>query len=443
MSMTTPTRHAARWLVLLAVAGLSSCSYVGMVREKRETRRQFEENPTPDAMKLLLADDCFVVTGQLSAPVPPETPMAVVAVMERGRGWEVAGQRTLMPRMDAYSLFLPAGSYRFLLLADLNGNGSFDPDEVVGEGPARGTVDISAVSASDGAPVVIPEIDFDLKRPRRSDLPAAVTVSAARRLGFVESLADPVFDPEVGELGVFHPGQWMKRTQGLFFRLGPVDLSRDQVVFVHGILGTPRDFHYLVDGLDRQKLGIWFYYYPSGMPLDKLGLHLAVALRKMEEGLRPTGRRVVVVAHSMGGLVSRRALEEVCREGRPPGLAGYVSFASPYGGVESAARSLKAPEIAYSWRDIVPGSDFLSRLHARPLPPDLPFHLFFGWGKPGHTGPGVAGDGTIALGSQLDPRVQFSAARSYGYGESHVGILENPEARAKFLQVLEGFLAAR
>ena len=42
-------------------------------------------------------------------------------------------------------------------------------------------------------------------------------------------------------------------------------------------------------------------------------------------------------------LVSRRALKELCRSGKPSYLRLYASFDSPYGGVEAAAGAVKAP----------------------------------------------------------------------------------------------------
>jgi hypothetical protein len=154
--------------------------------------------------------------------------------------------------------------------------------------------------------------------------------------------------------------------------------------------------------------------------------------------------RLALVAHSMGGLVGRRALNEVCRSGKPEYLRAYVSFDTPYGGVEAAAGAVKrGTELVASWIDIAAGSPFLTRLHETPLPDDLPFHLFFGWGLHGHHGPSPAGDGTIALASQLDPRAQEVATGMSGYGETHVGILSDKAALEELSGILDETCAAK
>ena len=61
----------------------------------------------------------------------------------------------------------------------------------------------------------------------------------------------------------------------------------------------------------------------------------------------------------------------------------------------------------------------------------------FGWGETDDHGPAPAGDGTIALPSQLDPRVQGAATRMMGYGSTHVGVLSNPDAHRELNRVLE------
>jgi pimeloyl-ACP methyl ester carboxylesterase len=161
--------------------------------------------------------------------------------------------------------------------------------------------------------------------------------------------------------------------------------------------------------------------------------------RRIAEVRAVTGAaQVAIVAHSMGGLVGRRAVNELCRNGKPRYLRVYASFDTPYGGVESAAGAVeRGTELVPSWVDVAAGSSFLTRLYETPLPKDLPFHLFFGWGEPGDSGPSPAGDGTIALPSQLDPRAQAAATRMMGYGDTHVGILSDASALKELRRVLD------
>jgi hypothetical protein len=154
--------------------------------------------------------------------------------------------------------------------------------------------------------------------------------------------------------------------------------------------------------------------------------------------------RVAIVAHSMGGLVGLLAVNQLCRDGRPFYLRMYASFDTPYGGVEAVAGAVKRRvELVPSWIDVATGSPFLTRLHATPLPKDLPFHLFFGWGDPQGNGPSPAGDGTITLASQLDPRAQVAATAMSGFASTHVGILSNPGAIEALAQALDEAMAER
>ena len=97
----------------------------------------------------------------------------------------------------------------------------------------------------------------------------------------------------------------------------------------------------------------------------------------------------------------------------------------------------RGTELIPSWVDVAAGSPFLTRLYENALPKDLPFHLFFGWGHSDDHGPSPAGDGTIALPSQLDPRVQGAATRMMGYGDTHVGILSDKDALAELSRALD------
>ena len=165
----------------------------------------------------------------------------------------------------------------------------------------------------------------------------------------------------------------MAHTQRYVFSLEKLDPEKTMVLFVHGVEGTPRDFKYLVAGLDTTRYQPWFYFYPSGMPLQKLGALLAGIIRYLTAAENFHVQRVIVVAHSMGGLVALSALNQLCSDGAPPYLKGYVSFDSPYGGVEDAKKGVeKAPAVVPSWRDVATGSPFLEQLYQGPAQAPFP-----------------------------------------------------------------------
>ena len=304
----------------------------------------------------------------------------------------------------------------------------------MGETPADAPALVAASAAKDGLIVVAPTIAIDLAAPR--SYRTAIRLEVDPDPMAVDSVADPIFDPKYGELGVYQPAGFLAKVNVLY-SIGDTDFKKTQVVLVHGINGTPRDFATLIPSLDPKRYHAWVFYYPSGLPLDKLGKILALVVQKIAAA-GPKDMRLALVAHSMGGLVGRRAINELCLSGKPDYLRLYASFDTPYGGVESAAGAVKrGTELVPSWIDIAAGSPFLTRMHETALPEDLPFQLFFGWGLRGQHGPAPAGDGTITLASQLDPRAQAVATGMSGFGQTHVGILSDKEALEELSRVLD------
>ncbi len=109
------------------------------------------------------------------------------------------------------------------------------------------------------------------------------------------------------------PGE-TKDMQGLY-QLQPFDPNRIPVLFVHGLLSNPRTWVQMINTLQndpeiRRNYQFWGFSYSSGNPI----LYSAELLRQAtDEILRrydPEGRneklkRMVVVGHSMGGLLSK------------------------------------------------------------------------------------------------------------------------------------------
>ena len=412
----------------------SGCSYLGFYTRKAHWQKTFDKLPTMAVLNRVAPEDSLVLVGPLVRPRERQEPLLLIATSSQYRQDEKVAVVQIKDAADDYMAFLPKGEYTLYIFADLNRDGSFERNELVGSSRAS----VSLEHSKDGAIVEGPSLALDFEKPGKTDFRVQVRVRPASYL--YASLDDEFFDPRFGTEGLYNPTALIAHIQGFFFGLEEYDRRKTTVLFVHGISGTPRDWKYMVEGLDRSRFQPFFFYYPSGLPLDKLGALLAQVIENLDASSKKSRRGIVLVAHSMGGLVALSAIDKLDANGASSSLAMYVSFSTPYGGNNSARTGVEnAPLVIPAWRDIATGSEFLGNLSQRPFPKKLPFHLFFTYQDQARLKLGESGDGVVTLKSQLIPSIQSSAARIYGFNETHEGVLTSEIARNEFNRLLEGF----
>lgn len=245
----------------------------------------------------------------------------------------------------------------------------------------------------------------------------------------VASLND--FAESHGAVGLWQPLSFVRERRGGVYLLEPYDPARVPVLFVHGAGGTPHDWRYFIEQLDRTKYQAWVYYYPTGLPIEVSASWLGNAVERLH---RKYGfERLVVGAHSMGGLVARRFIADSEQQYE----ILLATFSTPWGGVPVArlGRTLGVYAVP-SWRDLAPDSVLLRTLQAQRLPASVKHHLFYGYREAGDE---WDSDGVITVRSQRDPAIAASAAGAHGFRTDHSAILDDPAVFRRFAGVLASF----
>jgi pimeloyl-ACP methyl ester carboxylesterase/predicted GNAT family acetyltransferase len=97
-------------------------------------------------------------------------------------------------------------------------------------------------------------------------------------------------------------------------RFEPYNPNKTVVLFIHGLMDTPVTWVPMLNDLRgdldfRRNYQIWFYSYPSGYPYP----YCATILRKELDAIEkkyPLRKPMVIVAHSMGGCITRTLLTD-------------------------------------------------------------------------------------------------------------------------------------
>jgi pimeloyl-ACP methyl ester carboxylesterase len=203
------------------------------------------------------------------------------------------------------------------------------------------------------------------------------------------------------------------KTFGLFFFEGDpeapsqVDLERKSVVLVHGLDDPGQVWQNLAPELVKADFNVWLMQYPNDQPVVESARLFFEAL----QGLKQRGiDRLSIVAHSMGGLVSREMLTRPeieysasATNRRVPEVVALIMVGTPNHGSQLArlrvftemrdqlARLTKGQA---NWLggildgageakiDLLPGSRFLTKLNARPHPQDVDMLIIAGITSP-------------------------------------------------------------
>jgi pimeloyl-ACP methyl ester carboxylesterase len=106
---------------------------------------------------------------------------------------------------------------------------------------------------------------------------------------------------------VMNPGAYADTA--MLCRLQPFDPARTPVIFVHGLQETGASWVPMIDSLRddpwiREHYQFWYFSYPSGYPYP----YAAALFRQDLGGIKrafPNHKRIVLIGHSMGGLICR------------------------------------------------------------------------------------------------------------------------------------------
>ena len=134
-------------------------------------------------------------------------------------------------------------------------------------------------------------------------------------------------------------------------------------------------------------------------------------------------RSFAVVAHSMGGLVSRGFLQRYREGGGAAAVPLFVSISTPWDGHKAAEYGAKSPVPVRVWIDMAPGSAYLKSIYEKD--PGVPHYLLFTFRQ----GRRVARRGERRRGDGGEPAARRprskGAVRVEGFNETHMSVLES------------------
>ena len=120
----------------------------------------------------------------------------------------------------------------------------------------------------------------------------------------------------LGALGVLFPSEYDGRT-GIYL-LDPYEPGKIPVVFVHGLMSSPEAWDNAMNDLRgdpelRKRYQFWMFFYSTGNPILASGARFRKSLSDLRAQLDPERKdpafdRMVLIGHSMGGLLSRLAI---------------------------------------------------------------------------------------------------------------------------------------
>jgi triacylglycerol esterase/lipase EstA (alpha/beta hydrolase family) len=137
---------------------------------------------------------------------------------------------------------------------------------------------------------------------------------------------------------MYEPAAFLERAPTMFYSLEEYLRYKVPVIFVNGIGGTVREFIPIIQQMDRDRYVPWFFYYPSGSGLGQLAenFHRLFLSGKL---FPKTEMPIIIIAHSLGGVVVRESLNLIHEKNTENRVALLITIASPLGGHPAAASS--------------------------------------------------------------------------------------------------------
>lgn len=373
-----------------------------------------------------LLQGCVIMKSEQRGPI-------FIVAYERIKSKSKVCGHVRLSQTGCYELIVANGKYYVGAFQDVNGNGKHDSNEAIGHFGAPDLVDAETKNYIDQLNIALtpPEpdavshlSDISIHETEIVDRAVAGEVADRDKLARLDRYASQGYWQPVSAFNEIGANIWFVQ---------PYDPGKIPVLFIHGASGTASGWEFFFQKIDRSVFQPCFFYYPSGLDLEFSAYILASKILRLHAKCRFD--RMVVVAHSMGGLVARSCMTRFRKYF--PFIKLFVSISTPWGGVNWAKMGVEnSPVVIPAWKDVASGSDFISTMYQNRLPQNTRFYLLFSYR--GNRNPFEQNnDGTLTMESMLDQRAQQEATRIYGINEDHAGILNSPETATLLNDIIE------
>jgi pimeloyl-ACP methyl ester carboxylesterase len=145
-------------------------------------------------------------------------------------------------------------------------------------------------------------LDTETVRVSGKSLPCAADFTAPIAVGLSREHPE-----KMGVPALLDPGKFAAKAR--LIQVQPYDPKKIPVLFVHGLQSTPVSWIPMVnaiwsDPVLRRNYQVWVFNYPTGYPVPYSALLLRRQLDALDKTF-PNHRPIVLVGHSMGGMLSR------------------------------------------------------------------------------------------------------------------------------------------
>jgi pimeloyl-ACP methyl ester carboxylesterase len=145
-------------------------------------------------------------------------------------------------------------------------------------------------------------LDTETVRISGKSLPCAADFTAPIAVGLSREHPEKMAVP-----ALLNPDRFAAKAR--LIQVQPYDPKKIPVLFVHGLQSTPVSWVRMVnaiwsDPVLRQNYQVWVFDYPTGYPVPYSALLLRRQLNALDKAF-PNHRPIVLVGHSMGGILSR------------------------------------------------------------------------------------------------------------------------------------------
>ena len=399
-------------LLVVAMSALASCSLF-------DIRQQ-----------TVLVDDASLLTGRVESNLSDYNTYIAIYKFD-GNVFELRDYR-VVEADGSYQYQVLPNQYSLAAFVDTNHDGVYQSNEpatylgIENKQPkildVKANVHIEVATLAIEKPISVPE-DVTL---------VSHEMPASKNIGRVITFDNELFADDLTSLGLWQPVDYINNYGGGLMFLQAYDPNKIPVVFVHGIGGSATTFIPVIEALDKTRFQPWVMQYASGLRLDTNSKYLDDALLQLHAQYQ--FEDIIVVAHSMGGLVTRSFVMKHHQHQRPYNLRLVVTINSPLYGMDSANSGVHySPIVVPAWRDVASNSEFVKTIHEWQWPNTIPYFLFFAYL------PGEEGDGIVPLKSQLSIPLQEAAIGVFGFQDEHTQTLKNPDFVDKFIQVLNNY----